>query len=148
MNWEIIMAMTGVMLFAYWFNYIMGSPLSDEPKPREILFWVPYNLAVRRLIQSKQFGKIKAAQSAELEIVSDQRTRRQLVDDQRLAIFLEGRDLFTWEKSLLCPICFHFWLTIAVGVVFLLFDILNARADFWLAGFSYLSTHFLIRKIL
>ena len=146
MNWQLIATLTGVMFFAHWLTYIMGEPLGDNPRAREILFSVPYWLAVRRLNSFKLLGKIKASQAAELEMTTDPGTRRLLLIDQRLAIYLKGRELFTWERALLCPVCLHWWATLIVVVFLLSFDMLGARADLWLACLTYLFTHFLIRK--
>lgn len=149
MNWEIIMALTGLMLFSHWLNYIMGLPLADAGKVnvREILFFVPEYLARRRLKRLGLFDKLSKQQSQEIAMASDPKTRRELKTDQREDLYLAGREFFTWEKSLLCPVCFHWWLTVIVGALFLIFDVLDARADFFLGAFTYLVNHFIIRKI-
>ena len=150
MNWELIVLLTGLMLFAHWFNYIMGTPMADRPDgvhPREILFGIPYTLAVWRLKRKKLYYDVRRDQTRELKMAVDARTRNGVKIDHRLDLYLLGREFFTWEKSLLCPICFHWWLTVFVGVFFYWCDVFNARADFLLAAFTYLVNHFLIRKI-
>jgi len=150
LNWPLIILLTGIMLFAYWLNYIMGGPLSDDPKHvdmKAILFAFPNWLATRRLKRAKVLQELRADAMSELAMTSDPRTRQGLLNDKRLDIYLEGRKMFTWERSLLCPICLHWWLTIVVGAVLIFFDAFNARADFFLAGFIYLVNHLLIRKI-
>jgi hypothetical protein len=150
MNIELIMLMTGLALFAYWFNFIMGGPLSDDPNKVDagaILFFIPFHLAARRLHMNGILAGIVNDQLEEVKLTSDPVTRANLKKDHRLDINLKGRDLFTWEKSLLCPICLHWWLTLAVGFTLLIFDGLNVRADFFLAVFLYLVNHLLIRKI-
>lgn len=146
----LIILLTGIMLFAYWFNYIMGGPLSDDVKnvdPKAILFAIPNALATRRLKHAGRLLELRAAALSEVALTSDPRTKLQLLEDKKLDIYLEGRKLFTWERSLLCPICLHWWLTLLVGAVLIFFDAFNARADFFIAGFIYLVNHLLIRKI-
>lgn len=149
MNWELIMALTGLMLFSFWLNYIMGNPLADPGKVNvgEIMFWIPEKLARRRLKLLGTLRKIASRHDNEIMMTQDPETKRKLKEDQRLDVYLAGREFFTWEKSLLCPICFHWWLTVIVGIFLLIFDGLNARADFFLAAFAYLVNHFFIRKI-
>lgn len=149
MNWEIIILLTGLMLFSYWLNYLMGGPLADPGKVnvREILFWVPEWLARRRLKMLGQLHKMEQRHATEIMVTTDPITKHGLKRDQREDVYMAGREFFTWEKSLLCPICFHWWLTVIVGAFLLIFDGLNARADFLLAAFTYLVNHFLVRKI-
>lgn len=149
MNTPLIMTLAGVMLFAHWFAYIMGNPLADPGKvdTKAILFWVPFSLSYRRLKRAGLDKKIIQRHANEIMMASDPVTKRGLQDDQVQEVYLMGRDLFTWEKSLLCPVCFHWWATLIVGVVLITFDLLNARADIFLAAFTYLFTHLLIRKI-
>jgi hypothetical protein len=150
MNWPLLILLTSLALFAYWVVYAMGGPLSEKPDdvdPKAILFGFPLWLATRRLKRAGMYAGILAAAIQELEMTSDPRTIRNLKTDKRRDIFIAGRDFFTWERSLLCPICLHWWATVLVGAVLLAIDGMNARADFWLACFYYLATHLLIRKI-
>lgn len=149
MNWDLILTLTGLMLFSYWLNYIMGGPLADPGKVniREILFWLPERMARRRLKKLGVLHKIESRNANEIMMTQDPETKRKLKEDQREDVYLAGREFFTWEKSLLCPICFHWWLTLIVGLVLLAFDAMNARADLFLAAFVYLVNHFIIRKI-
>lgn len=150
MNWELILILTGIMLFAYWLNYIMGGPLSDDENKvdvRAILFFMPMAMAIRRLRHLGIYDAAMASLQEELAVTRDAKLRRRLEIDHRRNLYLTGREFFTWERSLLCPICLHWWLTVLVGFVFVWFDLFHARADFFLAAFVYLFTHFLIRKI-
>lgn len=150
MNYELVLLLTGVMLFAYWFNFILGGPLSDDPKKidvRAILFSLPDWMAIRRLKRLNLYRELLHELMTELSMTGDITTRHKLKLDKKLDMYLAGREFFTWEKSILCPICFHWWLTILVSAVLLSFDLLNARADFFLGAFTYLVNHFLIRKI-
>jgi len=149
MNWDLTITLTGLMLFSYWLNYIMGGPLADPGKVnvREILFWLPEMLARRRLKMLGTLHKIESRHANEIMMTQDPETKRKLKEDQREDVYMAGREFFTWEKSLLCPICFHWWLTLIVGLFLLAFDAMNARADLFLAAFLYLVNHFIIRKI-
>lgn len=150
MNWLLIEILGSIMLFAYWLNYIMGSPLADNQNdvdPKAILFAFPSFLGKLRL---KRYGLYRERQiklREELSFTRDRAIREKLIRDARLGDFLEARELFTWERSFLCPICLHWWLTLLTGYVFIVFDLFNARADFFLAAFVYLLLHLIIRKI-
>lgn len=150
MNWELIITLTGLMLFAHWFTYVVGSPLADAPKKIDggaILVALPFELAVRRLVKVKMWNGISLAHIQDLDVTSDPKTRAQMRKDHVADTIDAGRVFFTWERAILCPICLHFWLTVLVGLVFILFDIMHARADVFLAAFVYLVNHFIIRKI-
>lgn len=150
MNWLLIEILGSIMLFCYWLVYLMGSPLADKPDDvdvKAILFSFPSFLGKLRL---KRYGLYRDRQiklRQELSFIKDQATRDKSIRDARLGDFLEARELFTWERSLLCPICLHWWLTVLAGCVFIIFDLFNARADFFLAAFVYLVLHLVIRKI-
>lgn len=150
MNWELICTLTGLMLFSYWLNYVMGGPLSDDPKHvdvKAILFAFPNWLAIRRLKEKGLYASMRTELMNELMVTTDARVKHGLRVDKRLGIYLAGREFFTWERSLLCPICLHWWLTLLVGVALVYADAMNARADFFLASFVYLVNHLIIRKI-
>jgi hypothetical protein len=150
MNWELIITLTGLMLFAYWFTYVVGSPLADDPKNIDggaILVALPYELAIRRLVKAGIWKGIELSHIQDLDVTSDPKTRAQMKKDHVVDTIEAGRTFFTWERSMLCPICLHFWLTVLVGLVFILFDIMHARAEVFLAAFVYLANHYIIRKI-
>lgn len=150
MNWELIITLTGLMLFAYWFTYVVGSPLADDPKNIDggaFLVALPFSLSVRRLKKANLWPRIYLSFIQDRDVTSDPKTRAQMKKDHVIATIESGRVFFTWERSFLCPICLHFWLTVLVGLVFILFDIMHARADIFLAAFVYLVNHFIIRKI-
>lgn len=150
MNWDLIMALTGLMLLAYWFTYVAGGPLSSKPDDIDggaFLIAIPYRMAVRRLARAGMWKSIKSAYLDELAVTSNPKTRAEMKKDHKAETIVAAREMFTWERSILCPICLHFWLTVLVGLVFILFDIMQARADFFLAAFVYLVNHFIIRKI-
>lgn len=144
---DLTLWLTGLMLLAYWFNYVIGSPLSDSFDVRAILAQFPLGLADRRLASLGRLKDIKDEEKAELELTHGDRLFWQTVQDQRKARLEEAKNWFTWERSLLCPICLHWWLTATFGAICLTFDLLHAR-ELWLwAGFIYLVNHLLIRKI-
>lgn len=119
----------------------------DGIRSREILFGLPFWLAKRRLKRQNLWVDLNSSKVAELAVTSDKQVRHALKYDHIRDLYLAGREFFTWEKSLLCPICFHWWITVAVGAVLLAFNLLDARADYPLAALTYLVNHFIIRKI-
>lgn len=149
MNYEIIFILTSIMLFCYWFNYILGGPLSDNPKDvneRAILFRFPLWLAKRK-ITPKYIQEMKSHFYEELNVTSDFITKVGLNRDMRKNIFLKGRELFSWEKSILCPICFHYWLSVIAGFFLIWYGVAETRADYFTGFLTYLVNHLLIRKI-
>lgn len=149
MNWLLIEILGLIMLFAYWLNYIMGSPLADKPDDideRAILFSFPFWLAKRRLDKG-YFTEMKSNFYQEINVTSDYITKVGLKRDFRKNVLLKGRELFTWERAFLCAICLHWWATVLTGYVFIIFDLFNARQDFFEACFVYLVLHLVIRKI-
>lgn len=150
MNYELILTLIGLMLLAYWFAYVTGSPMADSSRNidgKAILSVIPYQFAINRLARAGMWKGIYSNFLNELSMTSDPRTREEMKRDHRAAVIEAGRTFFSWERSILCPICFHFWLTILVGFIFILFDIMHARADLFLAAFVYLVNHLIIRKI-
>lgn len=149
MNIELIFLFTSLALFAYWLNFVMGGPLADAQKvdPDAMLFFIPFKLAAIRLKNKGLLTDIVAEQMDEIKLSRDPFVWTKLVSDHRLAIYLKGRELFTWEKALLCPVCFHWWITLIVGFMLFIFDGFNIRTDFLFAAFLYLVNHLLIRKI-
>lgn len=150
MNWELITTLTGLMLFSYWFNYAMGGPLSEDVKKvdtKAILFFIPNELARRRLKIMGLLSSMRSELITELAMTQDAKVKHGLRQDKRRDIYIAGREFFTWERSILCPVCFHWWLTVIVGAVFLSFDLMGARADLFVAAFTYLVNHLFIRKI-
>lgn len=149
MNWLLIEILGSIMLFSYWLVYIMGSPLADKADDideRAILFSFPLWLAKRRLTP-EYLKDMKSRYYQEMNLASDYVVKIGLKRDLNKNILLKGRELFTWERSLLCPICLHWWATLIFGIISLSFDLFHAREDFFIAGFVYLVLHLIIRKI-
>lgn len=146
---ELVAILTGLMLFSYWLIYCYGSPLNDDAKhvdTRAILGFVPYYLAQRRL---EQKGLLKSARSQYQEgmrFAADLKEKVQTQRDYDLDIVIAGRFFFTWERSLLCAVCFHWWLTCGM-VAFLVGTGFVRCEDLGLVALTYLVNHLFIRKI-
>jgi hypothetical protein len=150
MNYELIIWLTGLMLFVYWLIYVMGSPLADgkhRPDPTAILARLPRALAWRRLKKVGLSQELWDELQEDLKVTSGKKRTREAWHDWKLQVLETGRLFFTWERSLLCPICLHFWITVVFAAVVLSLDLLHARQDWLLAGFTYFVNHFFIRKI-
>lgn len=150
MNWDLILILTSIMLFAYWLNYAMGSPLAnkrDDVDQKAILFFIPQSLAIRRLKEFEVYKKYLTQYYEELNVTGELEQKEKTRSEHQLNMFLAGREFFTWERSFLCSICLHWWASLIVGGIFLGFDLFNARADFFQAAFTYLVLHLIIRKI-
>jgi len=150
LNWELTIWLTGLMLLAYWLIYVMGSPNESDINKVDvggILFGFPLWLADRRLKQNRLRDGIDEEYIQEGSLTNDPVRQRQQYKDWRRNRFDRGRNFFTWERSLTCPYCLHWWLTLIFGAVCLSFNFLHAREDLLLAGFLYLVNHLVIRKI-
>lgn len=150
MNYEIIFILTGIMLFAYWFNYLMGGPLSDDANnidTKAILFAIPNGMAIARLKSLKVYRDMTRQLTDELAMTKDEVTKQRLRQDKKRDIYVAGREFFTWERSILCPICFHWWLSVIAGVLLIYFGVAQTGADYFTGFLAYLVNHLLIRKI-
>lgn len=153
MNPEILtlwLSFTSVMLFSYWLVYCMGSPLADQPRDIDtggIFFFVPLYLATRRLKQVDLLAAQRREYTSAMLNSDDPKTRQELTKMYRETIMILGRMFFTWERSLLCPICLHWWLTVLVMLLALIFG----WSAFYIYPiqtiFVYLLNHLIIRKI-
>lgn len=144
------LSLTILMLFSYWLVYCMGSPLADQPRDIDkgaIFFFIPMSLATRRLKQKDLFAGLRTDLYSGLVGNEDQRNRQQWIKQHREDVVVIGREFFTWERSLLCPICLHWWLTVILLILAILFG-WNVFFEFPLQTiFVYLINHFFIRKI-
>jgi hypothetical protein len=142
--------LTSIMLFSYWLIYCMGSPLADDRNkidPGAIFFFFPAWLAKRRLSDELLLADIVKARKAELEVIGDPIGRWE-VDQENARYRMEtGRKFFTWERSILCPICLHWWLTVLIVALAFVFNWLQIREHAGAVVFIYLVNHFFIRKI-
>lgn len=146
----IIGLFTGVMLFAHWLNYCMGSPMADDVDKVDvgaILFSLPAWLADRRLVHQLTLTEILEAQREELNVTSDPVKLADLMRDHARYRYEAGRKFFSWERSFLCPVCLHWWLTLWVVIASLTFDLNHVREHLGAVVLTYLVTHFIIRKI-
>lgn len=151
----LVCILTAVMLFAHWAGYVMGSPLADNPRDVDvgaIGHFLPHELALGRLLRldrrlnTNAVGDLMERHVEEMNVTSDPITRHGLRQDFKREVLVQARKLFTWERSLLCPVCLHWWLTVLV--VASLFITHNLTPDQLLpAGLIYLVNHFFIRKI-
>lgn len=137
--------LVGLALFAYWFAYVLGAPLGPDPDPGAIGFWLPYLLAKRRL-RGALFDDLVETWREELRLSPDAIGHVEALRAHRRQTVVEGRKLFTWERSLLCPVCLHWWLSVAAGIAWGLFAAITWDA-FCAYVLAYLFTHLFIRKI-
>jgi len=146
----IVALLTGVMLFAYWAHYVMGNPMARDAEDVDvgaIFFSLPAWLADRRLVHQLTLTEILEAQREELNVTSDPVRLADLMRDHARDRYDAGRKFFSWEKSFLCPICLHWWLTLLVVAVTLAFNWLDLRDHLGAAALTYLVNHLFIRKI-
>lgn len=143
-DWQLVCLLTGLMLFAYWSNYVMGQPLAQRGDPGAILFVVPYTLAVGRLKRAQLWAAAIERWREEDRHTLDARDRATLLREHRWETVETAQDLFTWERSLLCPVCAHFWLTAGVAVTLVA---VGRGAELPTLTLAYLVNHLIIRKI-
>lgn len=150
MNWELILILTSIMLFAYWLNYAMGSPLADNQNDvdvKAILFDFPQWLAIRRLKQFGEYDRYITQYRKELSLTSELGQKEKTRLDFKKNMFISGREFFTWERSLLCAICLHWWLSIIVGTILIWISFVQTGSDYFTGFLTYLVLHLVIRKI-
>lgn len=140
-----------IMLFAHFIVYCMGSPLASNPANVDssaILFFVPYYLARWRM-KGNLFDQAVSAWRDQLGFSNDRISAVHALRDHRLNVVIQGRVLFTWERSWLCPVCLHFWLTLIFGVGWCLgnWTFFLEPVDFYIGSLTYLFLHFIIRKL-
>lgn len=141
--------LTGAMLFAYWFNYVIGSPLAEDPghiDPGAIGAFIPRLLSRRRLDNAGRFQQMRHSLIEELKHTMDPVDRQDALRDFQRKVVELGRKLFTWERSFLCPVCLHWWMTLVITGLLFLFHIIST-VELPLVGLIYLVNHLFIRKI-
>lgn len=145
------LGLTGLMLFSYWIIYCLGSPLARDRQhvdPTAIGFFVPHWLAYRRVRLHNVAGTLEDQHLIEYNVTTDPVQRQRMRREMKLDVLESGREFFTWERSLLCPVCLHWWITLLAVALFVVFNWLNLRDHLWWAAFAYLSNHLFLRKIL
>lgn len=143
------LSFTSIMLFAYWLVYCMGSPLASNPKDIDtggILFFIPFTMAKNRMLENN-LTRVRQEFTASMLQTTDPKTRQELRKQYKEDTIVIGREFFVWERSILCPICLHWWLTVLV----MLAAVICGWSDFYAyplqTCFVYLLNHFIIRKI-
>lgn len=147
---DLLLLMTGIMLFAWWANYVMGTPFAENPNKVDvgaIMFTIPYTLALRRLKNAGALKDIIKQHAAEMVLTKGAYQRELARSANKRDLYLTGREFFTWERSILCPVCFHFWLSLPIFWTCMCYDCIFVDENVWLAVFYYLANHFIIRKI-
>lgn len=125
-------------LFCYWLDLVWGHPLSDNFNPHAILFFIPYHFAKYRLKQLDELHKFTKQRAEQLVVAEDKKSRADIEWQHKVMVYQTGMQYFTYERAILCPICFHWWLSVPI----IFYDV-NITVFFY-----YLVTHFIIRKIL
>lgn len=132
----------------------MGSPLADDPKKENrgvdtgaILFFIPFILAELHLINRKLAKDMAAAYRNERNITTEPVAQIRARQAHRANAYLTGREFFTWERSLLCPICLHWWLTVLFVWISLVADWNFVTLYPGQIALAYLVNHLIIRKI-
>lgn len=145
----LVLSLTSIMLFSYWFNYCMGTPLAKDREtidPTAIFFFFPLWLADRRLKKLNLWREYKESLLEAWEVASDKVMREQLFRDNLRDRVVAAKYFFSWERSILCPVCFHWWLTVLFVVVYGSFQLFTGF-DLLVVAFTYLVNHLFIRKI-
>jgi hypothetical protein len=128
----------------------MGSPLADKPSDIDtggIFFFIPFYLAKRKLIQKDIFAALRSELYTLIVDGRDPKRRQEAINQFNQDVIVLGRMFFTWERSILCPICLHWWLTVILMLLAWVFG-WNVFFEFPLQTiFVYLVNHFFIRKI-
>lgn len=147
---ELIAILFAVMLFSYWFVYAMGSPLADKISDVDvgaILFFIPWWMATRRMKQWHLHEDVLTEWRQEAQVTNGSVSTVRGYKEWRRRYFETARDFFSWERSILCPICLHWWLTVIVVAILFAVGYWRGLDTLGLCGVVYLTNHFIIRKI-
>lgn len=141
--------LVGLMLFAHWFAYVLGSPLAEPSRvdASAILFFVPYYLARRRL-RGNLFDRAVEAWREQRSMKSDVLGEAEALMDHRHNVVVQASILFTWERGLLCRICLHWWLSFGAGCAWVAAHHFHLPTlDLAVGAIAYLFLHLIIRKL-
>lgn len=155
LDWIAWGLLLGIALFAYWLNYCMGTPLADDETKANrgvdvgaIFFFVPHWMAKRRLKDHNLLAEFRHTLAEDLLAVPRDPVRRlELRKSAREDMYLAGRKFFTWERSILCPICLHYWLSVLIVGMILLTGYSHIFHGWGQLVLAYLVTHLIIRKL-
>ena len=100
-------------LLVYLLDYSFGQPGNEKWNSQELLSGWSFLLAKRRL---KRDGAWQGKHQQLLNQLKEAKTpydEKMIYKSFRQAVFAQARETFYWEKAAgMCPICFHFWITL------------------------------------
>ena len=107
----------GVALFApllvYMLDYAFGQPGNEKWNDKELLSGWSFLLAKRRLKKDNAWQQKFHQLNENLLKATNAYDRKMILKGFKQAVFIQARETFYWEKAIgMCPICFHFWVSL------------------------------------
>src|SRR3954469_17544290 len=111
------LGLTGLMFFCHWFYYCLGKPLADSQDDIDvggIFNFIPRLLADRRLRRHTMDAELRESFVSGIAVVRGSYQKLVTRKDYIRHRITVGREFFTWEKTFLCPVCLHWWLSLVL----------------------------------
>lgn len=128
-------------LFIFMLDYGLGKPADDKPGYGSFLFTYSFWHAKRAL--GKLMIPIEQQCRDQLRNATDALTRHRITRSYQELVFIQGRELFTWQKAVgMCPYCTHFWFT---AILFIVVNIFYYKENIITFTLYFLLSHLLLR---
>lgn len=132
-------------LLVYLLDYAFGQPGGEKWNSQELLSGWSLFLAKRRLKKESIYRDLERQLHQQLISAPDSYQRKLIRKNFNQLVFQQAREVFYYEKALgMCPICFHFWVTL---IVFLLVNYFYFSVTLNTFVFSILISHLIIRLL-
>lgn len=104
-------------LFIFMLDYGLGHPADETVGYGSFLF--PYSFWLSKKALGVMYPAIEVQYREQLRSATDTLARQQIKRSFQELVFLQGRQLFTWQKVVgMCPYCTHFWFTVIIFIFF------------------------------
>ena len=130
-------------LLAFILDYSFGQPGNEKWNDSELLSGWSFFLAKRRLKKDGAWQEKFTQLNSSLLDAKTPYQRKVIRKSFKQAVFAQARETFYWEKAIgMCPICFHFWLTLCA---FLTVNIFYFGVNIFTFILYFLVSHLIIR---
>lgn len=130
-------------LLVYILDYAFGQPGNEKWNDSELFSGYCFFLAKRRLKKDKVWKEKSKQLSENLMKTTIPYDRKLIHKSFRHMVFNQAKETFYWEKAIgMCPICFHFWVTL---IIFLTVNIFYFRVNINIFTLYFLISHLIIR---
>ena len=100
-------------LLVYLLDYSFGQPGNEKWNSQELLSAWSLFLAKRRVKSDGAMSNLITQLQEQLSTAVSPYDKKIIRKNFNQMLFAKARETFYWEKALgMCPICFHFWITL------------------------------------